>query len=261
MTSSYRQQLIAEVATTNGNPQVQPCENYETIFDAPGPSKNTLPWEYHWSPGGLAIWAAPAAVKHLATSPNFISDQGGIGFIKEATQGNLPALTYVTPCIQDSDHPNNYFNGVGGKTGPAWVATLLNAVGGNPNLWAQTAVFVVWDDWGGWYDHVPTGHPAHNVYPNGRGGSPPNPSDPNEWGFRVPILLISPYAKSGYVSHTMRSYSSILKFIEWNYNLSPLGTDDTYVDNLTDAFNFNLQTLPMWTPLAVPNGYQPCSGN
>jgi phospholipase C len=118
-------------------------------------------------------------------------------------------------------------------------------------------VFIVWDDWGGWYDHVTPFHPAANVYPN-MSGPAPNPSDPNEWGFRVPVIVVSPYVKSAYVSHTSRSQSSIVKFMEWNFGTAGLHGDDTYVDNFNDVFDFNQSPTPYGTPIPV-GSYQPMS--
>ncbi len=85
-----------------------------------------------------------------------------------------------------SDHP-----AVTDGSGPSWVASVVNAVGESP-YWNDTAIFVVWDDWGGWYDHVKP-HIFNNY----------------ELGFRVPFLVISPYARRHYISHTPHEFGSI----------------------------------------------------
>ena len=83
---------------------------------------------------------------------------------------------------------------------------------------------MTWDDWGGWYDHVP-----------------PQIYDSYELGFRVPMIVISPYAKRGYVSHTPYEFGSILKFIERTFDLASLGTTDVRANDLSDCFNFGAE--------------------
>jgi phospholipase C len=82
-------------------------------------------------------------------------------------------------------------------------------------------ILVTWDDWGGWYDHVRP--PQYNSY---------------ELGFRVPLIVIGPYAKKGYVSHVQHEFGSLLKFTERVFGLDSLGTTDDRSDNLYDCFNF-----------------------
>ena len=82
------------------------------------------------------------------------------------------------PSGRSSDHP-----GINDGSGPSWVAPIVNAIG-NSQYWSNTVIFITWDDWGGWYDHVaPT---VINSY---------------EYGFRVPLIVVSPFAKQGYISH------------------------------------------------------------
>ena len=106
---------------------------------------------------------------------------------------------------------------------------MVNAVG-KSKYWKSTAIFVTWDDWGGWYDHVPP--PIINSY---------------MYSFRVPLLVVSPYAKSGYVSHVNHDFSSIVKFVETAFGLPSLGFGDARADDLTDFFNFNQKPLPFHT--------------
>ena len=103
--------------------------------------------------------------------------------------------------------------------GPSWVASIVNAVGNSP-YWANTAIFITWDDWGGWYDHVPPSS-IYNSY---------------EYGFRVPLVVVSQYAKRGYISHVDHDFGSILKFIEELYGLPSLGYADSRADDLSDCF-------------------------
>ena len=127
-----------------------------------------------------------------------------------------PAVSWVTPTCQNSDHAS-----CGANTGPSWVASVVNAVG-QSKAWNSSAIFVVWDDPGGWYDHVP---PAYVDY--------------DGLGMRVPMLVISPYAKKGYVSHTPYELSSIVRFVEDRYSLPTLSVSDARATSpAKDCFNF-----------------------
>jgi phospholipase C len=108
-----------------------------------------------------------------------------------ARNGRLPAVSWVVPNCKYSDHPPHLVS-----EGQFWVTSLVNAIMRSPN-WKSTAIFLTWDDWGGFYDHV----------------APPT-VDGNGYGLRVPALVISPYAKRGYIDHQTLSFDAYLKFIE-----------------------------------------------
>jgi phospholipase C len=132
----------------------------------------------------------------------------------------LPGVSWVIPTGEESDH----YNPVSGKivdTGPDWVSSVVNAIG-ESKYWDSTAIIIIWDDWGGFWDHVP-----------------PPQLDYRGLGFRVPLIIVSPYAKKGYVSHTQYEYGSILKFMETTFGLASLQTTDMRANNLTDAFDFD----------------------
>jgi phospholipase C len=112
-------------------------------------------------------------------------------FYGAAADGNLPNVSWVTPDWADSDHP-----GAPIAQGQAWVTRLVNAVMRGPD-WQSSAIFLAWDDWGGFYDHVK-----------------PPVVDRQGYGLRVPGLVISPYARRGYVDHQTLSFDAYLKFIE-----------------------------------------------
>jgi phospholipase C len=112
-------------------------------------------------------------------------------FFKAARKGTLPAVSWVVPTGKVSEHPPGLVS-----AGQAYVTTLVNAIMRSPN-WSSTAIFLVWDDWGGFYDHV----------------VPPR-IDANSYGIRVPGIVISPYAKRGYIDHQTLSFDAYLKFIE-----------------------------------------------
>jgi len=142
----------------------------------------------------------------------------------------LPAVSWVIPDGQDSDHGGGTKPGPDG--GPDWVASVVNAIG-ESSYWNSTAIVVVWDDWGGFYDHI----------------TPPQ-LDYQGLGFRVPMIIISPYAKRSYVSHTQYEFGSLLKFIEETYGLGSLGTTDARANSISDAFNFN-QPPHRFTPIKL----------
>jgi phospholipase C len=145
--------------------------------------------------------------------------------LKDAPDGNLASVDWVTPSHADSDHP-----AYRGDGGPSWVASVVNAVG-ESSYWPTSAIIILWDDWGGFYDNA----------------KPPQ-LDYRGLGIRVPCLIISPYAKQNYVSHTQYEYGSILRFIE-EVNGLPAGSigpkSKGYTDgraaSLDDAFDFTQQ--------------------
>jgi phospholipase C len=112
-------------------------------------------------------------------------------FLLDAKNGTLPSVAWVIPANQVSEHPPN-----GVAEGQAYVTTLINAVMSGPS-WDSCAIFVTWDDWGGFYDHVI-----------------PPVVDENGYGLRVPALVISPYARAGYIDHQTLSFDAYVKLIE-----------------------------------------------
>jgi phospholipase C len=232
-----------------------PCEEYPTILDevASHFGGNAYEdWQYVAHSAG-SIWAAPMAVRHLAeayenapqkqTEP-FAVDGNARQFVRNI-QSPRPTrpfanLTYITPCLDQSDHPSHRKN----SDGPKFVGYVVNAIG-TSRYWMNTTVIVVWDDWGGWFDHARLSpwpyHPRYNTYRN-------NPSDPNEWGFRVPMIVISPYVvRRGYVSARTRSFGAILQYVEDTFSLPSLKADDYYHnDNLGDIFDYGRSPLPYY---------------
>jgi phospholipase C len=126
----------------------------------------------------------------------------------------------------------------GGGYGPSWVTSLVNAVG-QSKFWKTTAIFVMWDDWGGLYDHVAPEH-----------------LDDDGLGFRVPLLIISPYAKKDHVSHVHYETGSILKFAEDVFGLGRLAAADARSNSpAADAFDFAQQPRA-FVPIQAPKGPQ-----
>jgi phospholipase C len=151
--------------------------------------------------GRHGLWSAYQAIKYICYGSDWGKDvvSPPQQFIADVQQGNLRAVTWITPTNVNSDHGGN-----GSLTGPSWVASLVNAVGESP-FWDSTAIFIFWDDPGGWYDSVA-----------------PDYVDNDGLGFRLPLLIVSPYAKQGFVSHTHYEHGSILKFVEDRFDLPRL---------------------------------------
>lgn len=203
-----------------------PCFDFDTLAD--DAELHGISWRYYAPAAGNLgyIWSAFDAIRHIrytADWDNVVSPETRI--LTDAHSGNLAAITWVVPSAQNSDHPFPHHAtsrdvGVLGQYGPDWVAAVVNALGEGP-LWSSTAVFVVWDDWGGWYDHV----------------VPPR-IDRMGLGFRVPLIVISPFARRHYVSHVEHEFGSLLHFTEFSFGLPTLGKTDERADALRDCFDF-----------------------
>jgi phospholipase C len=209
-------------------PGVFPCFDYPTLadrLDARG-----LSWRYYAPSAGekFFILSAYQAVRHIRYGADWrgkvISPHTRI--LTDIANGELAQVTWVVPDWRHSDHPGS------GNEGPDWVASIVNAIG-ESKFWDSTAIFITWDDWGGWYDHV----------------KPPS-VDAMGLGFRVPLLVVSPWARHGYVSHADHEVSGILAFIEKNFDLRGLGARDARADRFADCFDYK-QTPPPFIPIAT----------
>lgn len=196
------------------NTLMRPCFEHPTLsdlLDAKG-----VPWRYYDSFNG-GLWSGPDAIAHIRNGPDWINVvTPETAILNDIAAGQLRSVSWVMPTGRASDHALSTDG-----SGPAWVASIVNAVGSSA-YWNDTAIFVTWDDWGGWFDHVKP--QLYNSY---------------ELGFRVPLLVISPYARPGYVSHVQHEYGSLLHFTEATFNLPSLGYSDARADDLSDCFNFN----------------------
>ncbi|HEY7992966.1 MAG TPA: alkaline phosphatase family protein [Candidatus Eremiobacteraceae bacterium] len=200
-----------------------PCFSWPTLAD--NMNSQGMSWRYY-SPQILTsggIWNTPDSFSKIRYGPdwtrNVVSPETQV--LNDIPAGQLAQVTWIVPSGANSDHPGSQ-----SKTGPSWVASIVNAIGASP-FWSSTAIFVTWDDWGGWYDHV-------------------NPPQLDEMGlsFRVPLLVISPYARHGYVSHVQHEFGSILHFTEENFGMPSLGRSDARADDLLDCFDFSQTPAP-----------------
>jgi hypothetical protein len=193
--------------------QIYPCVDFQTLGDFP----QAFSWRYY-TPGADDIWTAPAAIQHICQSSGYNGQCLGDQFtnnvdlnpadvLTDISQCNLRGVSWVVPTGGNSDHAG--FNRGGG---PSWVASIVNAVGtsncdNGAGYWNNTAILVLWDDWGGWYDHVP---PIHQK----------QPQNDYEYGFRVPLIVVSAYTPAAYVDNTPYDFGSVVRFIEQNFGLA-----------------------------------------
>ncbi|HVR46560.1 MAG TPA: alkaline phosphatase family protein [Candidatus Binatia bacterium] len=210
--------------------QVFPCFERPALSDLL--AVKALTWSYYQQRNGAGLWNAFDAIQHIRDGGDYRKHviEPPEKVINAITGGQLANVVWVTPTLEDSDHPGN--NG----SGPSWVAWIVNTIGKSP-YWNNTAIFITWDDWGGWYEHVKP--PQYNSY---------------ELGFRVPLIVVSPYAKTAYISHKRHEFGSILKFVEETFNLGSLGTTDVRADDLLDCFDFSRAPRPFKTIQAPLHG-------
>jgi phospholipase C len=211
-----------------GGPYEQACFDYTTLGDEL--DKAGLSWRFYAvtygddSGGNGGTWSAYQAVKHIFYGPDWKKDviSPNWKFITDVRKGKLANFTWITPECEDSDHLE-----CGGGYGPSWVTALVDTVG-QSKFWNSTAIFIQWDDWGGFYDHIP---PPYKDY--------------DGVGFRVPLLVISPYAKKDYVSHVQYETASALRFAEDLYGLPTLAAADKRAKSpAADCFDFTQSPRP-----------------
>jgi phospholipase C len=197
------------------------CFTYPTIADEL--NEKNLPWRYYAPPSTdpSYVWSGYQAISDIYNSPQWTANviSPPQQFITDVQSGTLGAVTWIAPYCQNSDHASCISN-----SGPQWVASLVNAIGQSP-YWDTTTIFVMWDEWGGWYDH-----------------EPPPYVDYDGLGFRVPLIIISPYAKQGYVTKKQYEHGSILKYIEDTFGLKRLAASDKRANSPTgDAIDYSQQ--------------------
>ncbi|HYK87102.1 MAG TPA: alkaline phosphatase family protein [Ktedonobacteraceae bacterium] len=181
-------------------------------------SQNGVSWKYYSS---APNWDAPSLIKSIAGSPNDII--GPNQFQKDVLANNLAQVSFVTPIPAQADHPP-----ANEEAAQDFVTNTLNDIM-KSQYWSNTAVFLTWDDWGGFYDHV----------------TPPV-VDGLGLGERVPLIVISPYAKHSYISHAEGEFASFDKFIEENWSLPSLNQRDANpaISDLMDFFDWSQQPQP-----------------
>ncbi len=213
----------------NENQTTYPCFDRNSLIALI--AAKSLTWHYYQAGKGPGLWHGPDAILPIFNRPDFAADvvSPPSRVLNDIKKGRLANVVWITPTAAASDHA-----GSTDGTGPSWVASIVNTIG-RSQYWSSTAIFVVWDDWGGWYDPVPP--PRYNSF---------------ELGFRVPFLVISPYAKQNYISTTQHEFGSMLKFTEETFDLGSLGTTDVRADDLSDCFDFS-KGPSKFVPIPAPH--------
>jgi phospholipase C len=179
-------------------------------------------------------------ITDLKKSPNIVSWNK---FDTDATAGNLPNVSWVYAPGGFSEHPP-YGSSAGKPTvvpGMQWTLDRVNQVA-KSNLWAKTAIFITWDDWGGWYDHVDP--PLKDKWTKGSPSGTTYTNTQFSYGPRVGCLVLSPYAKKGFISKVFHSHVSIVKFCEVTFGIKPINDRDKASDDMSDCFDFKQTPLP-----------------
>jgi phospholipase C len=208
--------------TTGKQSSVFPCFSNKTeadLLDTAGiswknyaPAQGTSGYDWNTYASSNQIRNSSLWTEHVVPFANFVTD---------AQNGNLPSVSWLIPNTSNSDHPPSSV-----CTGENWTVQQINAVMQGPD-WNTTAIFLTWDDFGGFYDS----------------GVPEN-FDYYGFGVRVPMIIISPYSKAGTVVHTTYEFASVLKFIETRFGLTNLTARDLDAANMEDAFNFSQNPIP-----------------
>jgi len=198
-----------------------PCFDFQTLADTL--QAGGISWRYYAPTSGEPgyAWSALDAINHIRNGPlwatNVVLDTQ---FVIDAQNGNLPAVSWLVTTTENSDHPPQNV-----CAGENWAVQQLNAVMQGPG-WNSTVVFLTWDDFGGFYDHVPP--PVLDTY---------------GLGIRVPLIIVSPFLQAGTISHTQYEFSSFLKFAEERFDLPSLGQRDVIANDMLDSLNLSQKPL------------------
>ena len=202
---------------------VRPCFDFTTEGDLLNRAR--IPWAYYAATETQKgyIWSAYSAIRRYRDNPRHWNQHmyPVDDVVRDIREDRLPPVTWITPRFELSEHPEYNF-----CYGENWSTKVIDAIMRSP-MWKDTAIFLTWDDYGGFYDHVP----------------PPRVDDFG-FGFRVPLLVISPYAIDGKVSHELGEFSSVLRFIEDNWHLTKLTRRDRQATPLASAFDFSQSPRP-----------------
>lgn len=218
---------ITSLVQRNGVPLWEkgpfPCLTYPTLAELL--DRKSVSWRYYVQYPTYA-WNAFDAIKAIRYGPQWHADISTpqTTIFRDVANGTLPAVSWVIPAPDYSDHPGERVD-----YGPDWIGNVVNAIGKSP-YWKSMAIVIVWDDWGGLYDNV-----APPQYGFG------------ELGFRVPGIIVSPYVPRGSVVHKQFEFGSILRFIEDNWSLGRLGSSDVRAASIGSVFDFRQK----------PRGYIP----
>ncbi len=247
--------------TLVNNPLGTTCFTRDTVATLLEKHSPPLSWKYY-SPGVDSIWTAPNWIKGICQpDDNFTSCTGTewtnnvdlkpVDVLTDIGNCDLRNVVWVVPAGQNSDHAGEHSTG-----GPSWVSSIVNKIGESActdtvnritrTYWQDTAIFITWDDWGGWYDHEPP--TLLSVPAQGQGDY--------QYGFRVPLVVISAYTLPGYIDNERHDFGSILRFIEHNFGITEGAlhfADQRATTDLTNFFDMYLYPSP-FKPIDAPLG-------
>jgi phospholipase C len=264
--STQTEVVIDPYGNETSNPPIYPCVDHPTLSDALEAAH--VSWRYY-TPTAGSIWSAPDAISHICQPQTerggslrcvgtdwtqHVVTQNPAQVLTDVANCDLQQVSWVIPTAEESDHAQ-----VNQGMGPAWVASVVNAVGNQAtcpdgeNYWDDTAIIITWDDWGGWFDHVPP--PAVNVLTQ---GGQPVWGDGYTYGFRVPLMVVSAYTPPGLVDNTMHDFGSVLYFVERNFGLGFIGPGDTIYSQYADYQAAQRgDTMSEFFPLSSPLAFTP----
>ena len=201
-----------------------PCHDIKILPDLL--QRNGIPWKYYTT--NSPYFQVIRMIPHMVFGPEAAKVVDESTFLPDVAAGRLPNVSWVIPPVAVSDHP-----AYGALCeGENWTVETINALMDSP-YWKHMAIVLTWDDFGGFYDHV----------------APPH-VDLYGYGPRVPALIISPYAKRGFVDHDTMEFASVLKLIETVFDLPSMTARDRHANDMLDAFNFRRPpTAPHLLPL------------
>ena len=223
------------------NPLGSLCFSHATMATLLDNHQPAISWKYY-TVGPTSIVTAPNWYRQICVPDSGYQQCTGLEWannvdyypqdaLKDIGACKLRSMSWVNPAGQNSDHPGD----PGNTGGPSWVASIVNAIGEsackNPDgssYWNSTAIFITWDDWGGFYDHEP---PTLLSVPNQGQGD-------NQYGFRVPLIVVSAYTPSGYVDNERHDFGSILRFVEHNFGIPEGALNFADARATTDLANF-----------------------
>ncbi len=246
------------ITATNGYTFQVPAAN-GTIFNQL--LNHNISWRNYVQPTNGALEASALIVPEFAHSPRCLARLRPMSrFFSDAANGSLPAFSFLDPNynVTSEENPQDI------QAGESFIAQVVSAVTRSP-LWPKTALFITWDEHGGYYDHVPPPraiapdgiapitHPAALSNPN----VPLTPGGYTRYGFRVPMFVISPWARSNYVSNVVQDHTSILAFIERKWNLPALSHRDANAHPMTDYFDFRRPAFAHAPSLATAPAMKP----
>ena len=237
---------------TGEDKKIYPCFEHSTMADL---LFGDITWRYY-TPSAGSIWTAPNAIQHicLSTGPGGKCvgsdwtanvDLKPADVLKDIGACKLRSVSWVIPTGANSDHAKSNDGG-----GPSWVSAIVNAIGNSSacddgaGYWQDTAIVITWDDWGGWYDHE---RPTVLAQPAGD----------YQYGFRVPLILVSAYTPAGYINNERHDFGSILRFLEHNFGIREGAlnfADSRAVNDLTGFYDLKLPPRPFQTINAPKSG-------